>query len=132
MKHAPCEHLCPRFQAAMDVLAKPWNGLIMATLAAEGSLRFSALRARLHEMGDRMLSARLKELEGRGLVERRVSSGPPVRVDYALTDVGHGFRDVALALGTWGARFSKPSALRSASARRRTGAASATRRSVSP
>jgi DNA-binding HxlR family transcriptional regulator len=58
-------------------------------------------------MGDRMLSARLKELEGRGLVERRVSPGPPVRVDYGLTEVGHGFQDVVAALGAWGSRFAE-------------------------
>ena len=110
MKHAPSEHLCPMFQAAMAVLAKPWNGLIMATLAGEGCLRFSELKARLHAMGDRMLSARLKELEAQGLVERRVSPGPPVRVDYALTDVGRGFGGVVQALGAWGARLAKPGA----------------------
>ncbi len=93
----------------MEVLAKPWNGLVMATLGAEGSLRFSEMKTRLDAMGDRMLSARLKELEGRGLVERRVSPGPPVRVDYALTDVGRGFRDVAEALGAWGSRFAPAS-----------------------
>lgn len=111
MKHAPSEHLCPMFQAAMAVLAKPWNGLIMATLAGEGCLRFSELKARLHAMGDRMLSARLKELEALGLVERRVSPGPPIRADYALTDVGRGFGGVVQALGAWGGRFAKaPSA----------------------
>ena len=92
----------------MDVLAKPWNGLIMATLAT-GTLRFSELSQRLDAMGDRMLSARLKELEGRGLVERRVSPGPPVRVAYALTEVGHGFTGVVAALGDWGARFMEAS-----------------------
>src|SRR5688572_14956754 len=61
VKHPPCSHLCPRFQAAMEVLAKPWNGLIMATLA-HGTLRFSELSQRLDAMGDRMLSGRLKEL----------------------------------------------------------------------
>jgi DNA-binding HxlR family transcriptional regulator len=91
----------------MEVLAKPWNGLIMATLAA-GTLRFSELSQRLQAMGDRMLSARLKELEARGLVERRVSPGPPVRVDYALTEVGRGFGDVVAALGNWGGRFLDP------------------------
>jgi len=82
------DHLCPNFQAALDVLARPWNGLIMATLAEVESLRFSALREQLAAMGDRMLSLRLKELETRGLVERRVSPGPPVKVDYALTELG--------------------------------------------
>lgn len=103
----------------MAVLAKPWNGLIMATLAAEGSLRFSALRLRLDAMGDRMLSARLKELETRGLVRRSVSPGPPIRVDYALSEVGLGFVDVALALGAWGARFAKPATPRASAGGKR-------------
>src|SRR5260221_5226855 len=98
------DHLCPNFQAALDILARPWNGLIMATLADAGSLRFSALREQLAAMGDRMLSLRLKELETRGLVERPVSPGPPVKADYALTELCRGLRDVSAALGRWGQR----------------------------
>lgn len=89
----------------MDVLARPWNGLIIATLGDNGALRFSALRAQLSAMGDRMLSARLKDLEARGLVARTVAPGPPVRVEYRLTELGEGFQDVAAAIGRWGARF---------------------------
>jgi DNA-binding HxlR family transcriptional regulator len=74
----------------------------MATLEEGGSLRFGELRERLDIMGDRMLSARLKELEARGLVERRVASGPPVRVSYALTELGRGFGEVQRAIGHWG------------------------------
>ena len=102
MKRRHSEFLCPKFQAAMDILSRPWNGLIMATLAGNGTLRFSELRERLDAMGDRMLSERLKELEASGLIKRRVSSGPPVRVDYELTEVGHGFSDVSSAIGRWG------------------------------
>jgi DNA-binding HxlR family transcriptional regulator len=101
------DHLCPNVQAALDILARPWNGLIMATLAEAGSLRFSALREQLAAMGDRMLSLRLKELETRGLIERRVSPGPPVKVDYTLTELGRGFGDVSLALGRWGRRVNE-------------------------
>ena len=115
----------------MQVLAKPWNGLIMATLAPVGALRFSELRTRLKAMGDRMLSARLKELEARGLVRRSVSPGPPVRVDYALTEVGRGFVDVALALSKWGARFAAPPASRAGSVARRRRVRE-TRRSTAP
>ncbi len=111
----------------MDVLARPWNGLIIATLGEHGALRFSALRAKLSSMGDRMLSARLKDLEARGLVARTVAPGPPVRVDYRLTELGEGFQDVAAAIGRWGARFAPPPgrggtpAARPAKAARRTG-----------
>ena len=122
------DHLCPNVQAALDILARPWNGLIMATLAdAEaGSLRFSALREQLAAMGDRMLSLRLKELETRGLVARRVSPGPPVKVDYALTELGQGFAEVSQALGRWGyqvneaaRRAAPPAAPRRSSERKR-------------
>jgi DNA-binding HxlR family transcriptional regulator len=105
VKHPPSEHLCPWFQTAMDVLSKPWNGLLLATLHSRGPLRFSELRQGLSAMGDRMLSARLKELEARGLVLRRVEPGPPVRVAYELTPGGRGFEDVALALSGWGQKF---------------------------
>ncbi len=89
----------------MEVLGRPWNGLIMAALQDHGSLRYSELKSRIEAMGDRMLSARLKELEDRGLVVRDVTPGPPIRVAYELSDVGKGFREVELALARWGERF---------------------------
>jgi DNA-binding HxlR family transcriptional regulator len=93
--------LCATYLAALDVLAKPWNGMIIAVLD-DGPLRFSELAARVPAIADRMLAARLKELEARGLVQRTVQPGPPVRVSYALTEVGRGFRDVADAIQRWG------------------------------
>ena len=105
MKHPPCEQLCPWFQSAMDVLSKPWNGLLLAMLHTKGPMRFSELRQEVSAVGDRMLSARLKELEARGLVLRRVEPGPPVRVAYELTPGGQGFREVATALSLWGKQF---------------------------
>jgi len=92
---------CQAFQAALDVLGRPWNGLILNVLQA-GELRFSEIRARAQGPGDKILSARLKALERRGLVVRRVEPGPPVRVSYALTESGREFGDVARAIERWG------------------------------
>ena len=98
------KHLCPNFQAAMDVLARPWSGLILSTLAA-GQLGFCELAERLEVIGDRMLSQRLKELEGRGLVERLILSEAPLRVAYRLTGLGEGFGEVARAIEGWGGKL---------------------------
>lgn len=119
MKH-PCQHLCDKFQAAMNVLAKPWNGLIIATLEG-GALRFGEIGERLDAISDRMLSSRLKELEALGLVVRRVLPGPPVRVEYELTDSGRGFQAVAQAISRWGEMLaeSAPRAGASSSSRAR-------------
>ncbi|MBL8973676.1 MAG: helix-turn-helix transcriptional regulator [Myxococcales bacterium] len=100
-----CEHLCPRFQLAMDIIARPWNGLIMASLE-DGPLRFGELHAKIQHVGDRMLSGRLKDLQARGLIERRVIPGPPVGVEYELTAAGRGFRAVFEAVARWGQSLS--------------------------
>jgi DNA-binding HxlR family transcriptional regulator len=93
---------CASFEAAMEVMGKPWTGLIFDALES-GALRFGALRDAVGEIGDRMLSVRLRELEQRRLVSRHVLEGPPVRVEYELTEAGRGFREVADAMRKWGA-----------------------------
>ena len=92
---------CRAFQLAIDVLSRPWNALILNVLQA-GALRFSEISEVAKGPGDKVLSARLKELEARGLVVRRVDPGPPVRVSYELTDPGRSFQDVAVAIERWG------------------------------
>jgi DNA-binding HxlR family transcriptional regulator len=92
---------CRAYQLAIDVLARPWSGLILGLLG-QGKLRFSELEAKAHGVGAKTLSARLKDLERRGLVARCVESGPPVRVCYALTPKGHAFERVAEAIQRWG------------------------------
>jgi DNA-binding HxlR family transcriptional regulator len=92
---------CRAFQLAIEVLGRPWNALILNVLQA-GPLRFSTLAAAAQGPGDKVLSARLKELEKCGLVLRQVDPGPPVRVTYQLTSQGLGFGEVAGAIERWG------------------------------
>lgn len=97
----PVDSHCRAFQAAIDILGKPWNALILNVLQP-GPLRFTELADQAQGPGDKVLSARLKELEGSGLVERHVDPGPPVRVSYSLTTKGRGFGDVAASIQHWG------------------------------
>ena len=97
----PVDSHCRAFQAAIDILGKPWNALILNVLQP-GPLRFTELAAQAHGPGDKVLSARLKELEAAGLVERQVEAGPPVKVSYELTTRGRGFGEVAASIQHWG------------------------------
>jgi DNA-binding HxlR family transcriptional regulator len=97
----PVDSQCRAFKLAVDVLGRPWNALILNVLQA-GPLRFTELSAAARGPGDKVLSARLKELERCGLVDRLVDPGPPVRVSYELTSSGRGFADVASAIERWG------------------------------
>src|SRR5260370_11065019 len=92
---------CQAFQTAIEVLGGPWRGLILGLLQA-GPMRFSELGDRARGVGDKILSTRLKELESRGIVIRRVEHGPPVRVLYELTPKGEAFEPGAEATGRWG------------------------------
>jgi DNA-binding HxlR family transcriptional regulator len=92
---------CRAFQLALEVLGRPWNALILNVLQT-GPLRYSELSEAAQGPGDKVLSARLKELETHGLVDRQVAAGPPVRVTYELTGRGRGFGDVAIAIERWG------------------------------
>lgn len=92
---------CKAFQNAVDLLARPWTGLILSLLQ-NGPLRFGELEERSHGVGAKTLSARLKELEKKRLVARHVQAGPPVRVQYTLTRKGQAFENVAAAIERWG------------------------------
>lgn len=92
---------CKPFQAAIGLLSRPWTALILNVLQ-ERPLRFNELKAAARGPTDKVLSTRLKELEAKGLLERRVDAGPPVRVEYRLTSQGRAFNDVAKAIERWG------------------------------
>ncbi len=92
---------CRAFQLAIDVLGKPWTALILNVLQ-ERPLRFCELAEAADGPTDKILSARLKELEKQGLISREVDPGPPVHVTYSLTSCGRGFGDVAASIQRWG------------------------------
>jgi DNA-binding HxlR family transcriptional regulator len=97
----PIDPTCEAFQRAIDLLARPWTGLILGLLQ-HGPLRFSELQERTRGVGAKTLSARLKDLEARRVVARDVEAGPPVRVQYTLTAKGRAFEHVAAAVERWG------------------------------
>ena len=68
-------------------MGRRWTGAILRVLM-DGPMRFSEVAQAVPELSDRLLSARMKELEARGIVERTVHPGPPVRVEYSLSEMG--------------------------------------------
>ena len=96
--------VCEHFQRAAEIVGRRWNPQLLRVLLI-GPARYRDLKAAVPAISDHLLSARLKELEGAGIVTRTVDDGPPVRVDYALTAAGEGLGDVIDALGEWAERF---------------------------
>jgi DNA-binding HxlR family transcriptional regulator len=92
---------CPFYHEAVELIGRRWTGAIVAVLLQDGPMRFSEIAHAVPELSDRLLSERMKELEGRGVVSRTVEPGPPVRVVYELTEMGRSLEPAISALGRW-------------------------------
>ena len=96
-ERSPC---CSLYHQAIELIGKRWSGAILLVLM-DGALHFSEIRDLVPDISDRLLSERLKELEGERIVERRVIDGAPVRVEYSLTDKGAALEPVVRSLKAW-------------------------------
>ena len=85
---------------AFDFLGKRWNGVILGSLIS-GPRGFAELKRAVVGISDSMLSERLTELAGLGLIGREVDPGPPVAVHYALTGSGAALAPTLGALTEW-------------------------------
>ncbi|WP_432182413.1 winged helix-turn-helix transcriptional regulator [Streptomyces sp. NBC_00063] len=63
---------------AFSLLGKRWSGL-GADRSRQRPAGFAAIRKQVPGISDRMLTERLRELTGAGLVLRTVLPGPPAR-----------------------------------------------------
>ncbi|WP_454301588.1 winged helix-turn-helix transcriptional regulator [Salana multivorans] len=84
---------------ALDVVGDRWNLLIVRELLA-GPMRFNELKSSLAGAASNLLTDRLRDLEGNGVIERQLGD---VGVRYALTSWGTELREAMEALGRWGA-----------------------------
>lgn len=85
---------------AFKFLGKRWNGVLLGTLMG-GAAGFAELRRALPGISDSVLSDRLSELSGAGLVQRTVREGPPVTVGYQLTPAGKAVGPALTELMSW-------------------------------
>jgi DNA-binding HxlR family transcriptional regulator len=92
---------------SLDVVGERWALLIVRELLL-GPKRFNDLLAGLPGASPNVISQRLRELSGGGVIRQR-DLGPPARVRvYELTDWGRELEPVILHLGQWGTHAPLP------------------------
>jgi DNA-binding HxlR family transcriptional regulator len=96
---------CPLYHEAVELIGRRWTGAIVDVLLQRPALRFCEIASAVPQLSDRLLSERMKELEARGLVQRAVHPGPPVRVEYSLTQMGYGLAPALNELKDWAQRW---------------------------
>lgn len=96
--------VCSRFHRAIELIGSRWTGAILQTLL-QGKTRYAAIKGAIPDITDRMLSERLRSLEGEKLVLRVVIPDSPVRVEYDLTPKGRELQKALREIGNWAERW---------------------------
>jgi DNA-binding HxlR family transcriptional regulator len=94
---SPC---CGLYHRAVELVGKRWTGAILLVML-DGPLRFSEIGMLVPDISDRLLSERLKELEGEGIVERSQEGCTQGRVKYRLSPKGEALEPTVRALKSW-------------------------------
>lgn len=94
---------CPVAMAA-EILCGRWTVVVLRELIA-GSIRFNELRRGVPRMSPTLLSQRLKELEGAGILSRVPSKADGTIYEYHLTPAGRELQPLIEAFGMWGQRW---------------------------
>ncbi|MFC9918514.1 winged helix-turn-helix transcriptional regulator [Agromyces binzhouensis] len=90
---------CPS-RVVFGRIGERWSMFVILALA-EGTMRFTQLRARVGVVTPKVLTETLRALEADGLVERRAYADSPPRVEYSLTGLGRSLLEPMQAMRAW-------------------------------
>ena len=96
---------CP-VKTAMAYLGQKWTIDIIRDLMFRNR-RFSELLTENDGLSNKVLSQRLKQLEEGGLIEKKIVSKTPLKIEYELTERGYKLNKVLYELAQFSYEFYK-------------------------
>lgn len=100
MKTFLAAETCP-VRNIVSLFGDKWSLLVISSLAANGTMRFSELQKSIGDVSQRMLTVTLKQLQQLHLVNRVAFNEIPPRVEYSLTSLGQSLVPRIDALIEW-------------------------------
>jgi DNA-binding HxlR family transcriptional regulator len=94
---------CP-IDYALDFFGDRWTLLVIRDLLFAGKRHFKEMMESPERIASNILTARLKKLEERGLIERSPDPDNRKQVIYTLTDKGRDLTPVLVEMVRWGGR----------------------------
>lgn len=93
------DFVCP-VRRALDLVSGKWSFEIIYTLMS-GTKRFKELERAVEGISTRMLVKELKNLEAKGIINRKAYATVPPTVEYSLTQKGAALQPVMNAIHAW-------------------------------
>ena len=91
---------CP-VETTLMLIGDKWKVLILRDLMP-GTKRFGELKKSVGNVSQKVLTAQLRDMEEKGLVNRHVYAEVPPRVEYSLTELGKSLKPILDAMWAWG------------------------------
>ena len=94
---------CP-VEITLALIGIKWKVLILRDLLP-GTKRFGEWKKSIGSVSQKVLTAQLRDMEGNGLLSRKVYAEVPPRVEYTLTDLGYSLKPILDAMRDWGEAY---------------------------
>ena len=94
---------CP-VETTLMLIGDKWKVLILRDLMP-GTKRFGELKKSIGNVSQKVLTAQLRDMEEKGLVNRKVYAEVPPRVEYSLTELGKSLKPILDAMWNWGKEY---------------------------
>lgn len=94
---------CP-VETTLLLIGNKWKVLILRDLI-NGTKRFGELKKSIGGISQKVLTAQLRDMEEKGLVNRKVYAEVPPRVEYTLTETGYSLKPILDAMDNWGRMY---------------------------
>jgi DNA-binding HxlR family transcriptional regulator len=91
-------------QESGRILGKKWYMVIVHRLL-QRKMGFNELKEAVGGVSAKILAQALQDLQEKGVVERRLASESPLRVEYSLTEKGQDLERLLSELETWARRW---------------------------
>ncbi len=91
---------CP-VEITLHLIGNKWKVLIIRDLLT-GTKRFGELKKSLNNITQKVLTQNLREMEEKGLVNRKVYPEVPPKVEYSLTETGLSLKPILDSMFDWG------------------------------
>ena len=99
------EYTCS-VSVTMDIFNDRWK-LAVIWYLLEGNKRFKELSEDIHEISQKTLTIKLRELEEKNIIKRKVFAEVPPKVVYSLTRIGAKLKPVLKEMFDWGIAYVK-------------------------
>jgi len=95
---------CP-IDNTFKIIGKKFTVHIIRNMTQLGQTRFNEFLESIEGINPKTLSARLREMEKNGIIEKRIYPGTPVRIEYSITKKGLALKPILQAMAAYSMQY---------------------------